>query len=149
VWGSLRDNPYHEATIGIARRYAAAGTANALPPEIAAMVGGGTVRTGPPTEIERAFSVRDPAVWPKAIEEAGFKTATVTPVLGARRFGSAEAALAAMKDSPIHREPIDRLPPAQQEAAWADLAFVCDITGGTFRTMHLVLHGWKLGRLQD
>jgi ubiquinone/menaquinone biosynthesis C-methylase UbiE len=147
VWGAMLDNPYHAATIGVARRRATRGMAG-VPPEIGGFIQG-ALRTGPPTEIERAFSGGDPAAWSKAIEDAGFRNAKAVPVVGARRFGSGEAALAAMKDSPIHREPIDRLSPDQQEAAWEELAGICDVTGGVFPTMHLVLSGWKMGRLPD
>jgi SAM-dependent methyltransferase len=148
VWGPLMENLYHQSTIGVARRRA--GTGFPVPPELVAMgvsvsgLGGGS---RPMTEVERAFSVDDPEVWPKAMKAAGFDTVKCEHVLGARRFGSGEAALAAMKDSPIHREPIDRLPPDVQAAAWAELAAICDVSGGTFGTKHLVLYGWKLGRL--
>jgi len=145
VWGPLRDNPYHAMAITVAKRRAgAAALGLGLPPGLAQALSA----TGPAPEIERAFSVGDPAVWTRAIEEAGLQEVKAEQVLGARRFGSGEAALAAMKDSPIHREPIDRLPPEEQAAAWAELAAMCEVTGGTFGTLHFVISGWKPGRLE-
>jgi SAM-dependent methyltransferase len=121
VWGPLADNPYHRVTLDAAR--ARGGWGEPVP------------------EVVRAFSVNDPDEWRRSLEQAGFRDVTVEPVHGERRFDSPEKALAAMRDSPIHREPIDRLPPASREDAWQEMDAACRAFGGVFPTVHLVVAG--------
>jgi SAM-dependent methyltransferase len=123
VWGPMADNPYHRITIEAAR--ARGGWGEPVP------------------EVVRAFSVNDPQEWRRALETAGFGEVTVEPVTGDRGFQSAEQALAAMKDSPIHREPIDRLAPDAREEAWKEMEAACRATGGVFPTLHLVVAGTR------
>lgn len=123
VWGRPEDNPYHCVTIEAARKRGGWGE--------------------PTPEMVRAFSVKDPEEWRRLMTAAGFADVAVEPVDGERRFESAAAALAAMRESPIHREPIERLPPEQQEEAWKEMDAACAAAGGVFPTRHLVLAGRK------
>jgi ubiquinone/menaquinone biosynthesis C-methylase UbiE len=123
VWGREVDNPYHHVTLEAARKRGGWGE--------------------PTPEVVRAFSVGDPEEWRRALTAAGFADVSLEPVTGERRFGSPAEALAAMRDSPIHREPIERLPPALQEEAWKETEAVCVAAGGVFPTLHLVLSGEK------
>jgi ubiquinone/menaquinone biosynthesis C-methylase UbiE len=132
VWGSLLENPYHRVTIEAARAR------------------GGW--SEPPPEVVRAFSVVEPEVeWPRRFQEAGLRNVAVHVVVGERRFPSVEAAVAAMRESPIHREPVERLPAAVREEAWEEIAAECrgwaEGEGGTgecvMGTQHLVVSGRK------
>jgi ubiquinone/menaquinone biosynthesis C-methylase UbiE len=126
VWGPIADNPYHGITIEVARAHG--GWGEPLP------------------EMVRAFSVNDPDEWRRALEGAGFRDVTVEPVRGQRPFDSAEKAFASMQESPIHREPVERLPPAARQEAWKEIEAACRPYGGVFPTVHLVLSGERPGR---
>jgi ubiquinone/menaquinone biosynthesis C-methylase UbiE len=123
MWGPLAKNRFHGSAIEAARARGGWGE--------------------PAPEMVRAFSVEDPSLWKRWLEEAGFADVSVQEVPGERRFASPEEALAAMKDSPIHREPIERLPEAVREEAWREVAGVCRAMGGVFPTVNLVVAGGK------
>ncbi len=127
VWGPIADNPYHGSTIEAARAR-----------------GGWSADRMP--EMVRAFSVQDAEEYVRVMDGAGFRDVAVEPVRGERRFESAEAALAAMRDSPIHREPVEHLPAAAQEEVWREMAAVCARFGGVFPALHLVVSGEKPAR---
>ena len=128
VWGPMAENPYHGVTIEEARiRLKEKGWGEPTP------------------EMVRAFSVNDPEEWRRLFEAGGVKDVAVSPVAGERRFGSVEEAVAAMRESPIHREPVERLPPAEREEAWRAITETCRarVEGGVFPTRHLVVSGRK------
>jgi SAM-dependent methyltransferase len=102
VWSALANNPYHRLILDAARRR------------------GGWADS--PPELARAFSGGDPNVYKRTLEGAGYCAVAIHSVPAVRKFTSAAAALAAMQSSPIHSEPIARLPERQQPQAWEEIA---------------------------
>jgi ubiquinone/menaquinone biosynthesis C-methylase UbiE len=125
VWGPLADNPYHRILLDVVRARGGWGE--------------------PAPQVVRAFSVEDAGEWRRVLEGAGLSDVAVVAVPGERRFASVDDAMVAMRESPMHREPLERLPPEAWEEAWGAIEKVCRARaeGGVFPTQHLVIRGRK------
>ncbi len=102
VWGPLEKNPFHCIVIDAARARGA--------------IWGETT-----PEVVRAFARGDPQAYRLAMVEAGFGEVTINTVGASRRFASAAEALEAIRESPIHSEPIARLAESEQPSAWEEV----------------------------
>jgi hypothetical protein len=101
VWSTLAANPYQRIVLDAARAR------------------GGWVDA--PPEVARAFSIGDASVYRRTLESAGFREVEVHAVQSSRHFASAAAALESIRSSPVHAEPIARLPERAREAAWIEV----------------------------
>jgi ubiquinone/menaquinone biosynthesis C-methylase UbiE len=124
VWGPVNQNPFHGLAIAAGRKR------------------GGWNPDDPP-QVVRAFAINEEGAWTKWLAQAGFVDVTEKAVRGERRFASADAAFEAMRESPIHADPIERLGEREKEEAWVELQRVCEEYGGVFPTLHLVLSARK------
>jgi SAM-dependent methyltransferase len=125
VWGTLAANPYHRITIEAARSRSGWGE--------------------PVPDVVRAFAYDHEGFWNKALVDAGFADVGVYTLQIERPFASAEEALEAIRTSPIHREPIARLPEGEREAAWQEIEAGCRAFGGVFPSQYRVLAGRAVG----
>jgi ubiquinone/menaquinone biosynthesis C-methylase UbiE len=125
VWGPVSENPYHGRAIEAGR---ARGSWGEKMPQVA-----------------RAFSINEEGVWVRWLAEAGFVEVSQRVMVGERRYASGEEAFTAMRESPIHAEPLAHLGEAQREEAWAELQRYCVEMKGVFPTQYLVLRGAKAG----
>ena len=101
VWSTLATNPYQRIVLEAARAR------------------GGWAEESP--EIARAFSMGDADVYRRTLEGAGYREVDVHTVQTSWQFASAAAALAAIRASAVHAEPIARLPERAREAAWSEV----------------------------
>jgi ubiquinone/menaquinone biosynthesis C-methylase UbiE len=98
VWGSVDHNPFHRSLLEAAR--AEGGWRDAK------------------LQLVQAFSRGDAGMYEKALAEAGFRDVSVSVVQGVREFSSLEETMKAMRESPIHADPIAHVAEGRQKKAW-------------------------------
>ncbi|MGH2363789.1 MAG: class I SAM-dependent methyltransferase [Chloroflexota bacterium] len=103
VWASAEKNPYMSVSVAVAERRLGAGS--------------------PPLTVGLALSLGVPGLLDGAFSAAGFRDVAVHSALVNREYPSAAEAVRSMRSrSTPSSEGIQRLPEAQQEAAWAEVA---------------------------
>jgi SAM-dependent methyltransferase len=98
VWGPTERNPFHRIVLDAAQ----------------AEGGWGDVKL----QLVQAFSRGEAAMYERALGEAGFRDVAVSVVQGVRQFGSLEETMKAVRESPIHSDPIAHVAEGRQAKAW-------------------------------
>jgi SAM-dependent methyltransferase len=95
VFSTAEKNPYQGITLGVARRFGSA----SLP----------------------LFSLGETGVLERAFGEGGLRDTTVRAISTSRHFSSAAEIIQGLKESAILGGPIEQLPDATREEAWAEI----------------------------
>jgi ubiquinone/menaquinone biosynthesis C-methylase UbiE len=98
VWGRTAHNPFHRIVLDAARAEGGWGDAK--------------------LQLVQAFSRGEASTYERALVEAGFRDVHVRAASGVREFASIAETLAAMRESPIHSDPIMHLAEGRRDAAW-------------------------------
>jgi ubiquinone/menaquinone biosynthesis C-methylase UbiE len=98
VWGPVANNHFQRIVLDAARAE------------------GGPVDPG--LELAKAFSKGDRALYETSLAKAGFRDVRVHVVGGVRKFADVAAAMASIRESPIHTAPVAALADAKRAGAW-------------------------------